>query len=489
MIEVISVRFRGGCKSYFFNPQGLTVQEGDEVIVETAQGAEFGTCVCGNHNVEEFSIIQPLRIVHRLATEEDRKTVERNRKREKDAFSVCEKKIVQHKLDMKLVNVECGFEGSKIIFFFTADGRVDFRELVKDLAAAFHARIELRQIGVRDEAKMLGGLGICGQPFCCKRFLDDFQPVSIKMAKTQNLSLNPTKISGSCGRLMCCLKYEQHAYEDAMKRMPKNDSFVQTPDGPGNISAINLVRECVTVRLDETPEMPKTYSVEEIIVLRNGKGSRDGIAIPDRPAHLVKEAELDDFGMAIEDKHPQMRQFRNSPPLHREAQKEQKAEAPKQRDRRNGQKDAARPAQSEKQGAKAPAKQAEGAKPSGERKNNANTGSNTGNNNTGNRRPHRGSRGRGGRGGDKANQNKEKVEKTERTEKKEPRTAPQQPRPVRFGSSMPIAPGAATPNGGAAGGEKKEGGKNPRKGRRPMHRGGRGGNRGGNKPAEGGKEN
>ena len=235
-------------------------------------------------------MIQPLRPVRRIAGEEDKRTAEKNRQREKEAMIVCEKKIAAHKLEMKLVDVECSFEGNKIIFFFTADGRVDFRELVKDLAGVFHARIELRQIGVRDEAKMLGGLGICGQPFCCKRFLEDFQPVSIKMAKTQNLSLNPAKISGSCGRLMCCLKYEQHAYEDAQTRMPKNDSFVQTPDGPGNISAVNLVRETVTVRLDDAPEAPKTYQVDEIIVLRSGKGGREGIDIPPRPARIEKRS-------------------------------------------------------------------------------------------------------------------------------------------------------------------------------------------------------
>ena len=295
MQEVISVRFRGGCKAYFFDPQGVTVREGDAVVVETAQGAEFGTCVRGNHMVEDHAVIQPLRPMHRLASEEDHKTVERNIRREKEAFAICEEKIAAHGLEMKLVDVECGFEGNKILFFFTADGRVDFRELVRDLAGVFHARIELRQIGVRDEAKMLGGLGICGQPFCCQRFLDEFQPVSIKMAKTQNLSLNPTKISGSCGRLMCCLKYEQNAYEDAQTRMPKNDSFVQTPDGPGNVSAVNLVKETVTVRLDDAPESPRTYQTGEIIVLRNGKGSRDGIDIPARPARLEKEPEAGPF--------------------------------------------------------------------------------------------------------------------------------------------------------------------------------------------------
>ena len=284
MTEVVSVRFRGGAKNYYFDPNGLTMEPGQYVVVETAQGMEYVCCVEGNHEVPEQSVVQPLRPVIRLATENDHKAAAYNRKREKEAFAICEKKIAAHKLEMKLVNVECNFEGNKIIFFFTAEGRVDFRELVKDLASVFRARIELRQIGVRDEAKMLGGLGICGRPLCCSQFLDEFIPVSIKMAKTQNLSLNPTKISGTCGRLMCCLKYEQSAYEDAAKRMPKNDSFVDTPDGIGNISSVDLLREEVTVRLDSAPESPRRYKRCEIVVLRNGKGSREGIEIPqERP--------------------------------------------------------------------------------------------------------------------------------------------------------------------------------------------------------------
>ena len=232
MTNVISVRFRGGCKTYYFDPRELTVQDGDDVIVETNQGLEFVHCTQGNHPVADSMVVQPLRPVLRLATENDRRTAQLCRQKEKDAFRICQKKIAEHKLEMKLVRVECNFDSSKILFFFTADGRVDFRELVKDLASVFRARIELRQIGVRDEAKMLGGLGICGRPFCCSQFMEDFVPVSIKMAKTQSLSLNPTKISGTCGRLMCCLKYEQAAYEEALKHLPKNDSFVQTPDGP-----------------------------------------------------------------------------------------------------------------------------------------------------------------------------------------------------------------------------------------------------------------
>ena len=230
--------------------------------------------------MEDDSVVQPLRPLVRVATENDDRTYAYNKTREKNAFEVCQKKIAERGLDMKLVRVESNFDGSKIIFFFTSDGRVDFRELVRDLAGVFRARIELRQIGVRDEAKMVGGLGVCGRPFCCKEFLDDFQPVSIKMAKTQNLSLNPTKISGTCGRLMCCLKYEQNAYEDAARRCPKQDSFVATPDGLGSVSSVDILREQVLVRLDGQNESPKRYRTCEIHVLRNGKGSRDGIELP-----------------------------------------------------------------------------------------------------------------------------------------------------------------------------------------------------------------
>ena len=292
MTEVISVRFRNGCKEYYFDPRGLQIQAGQDVIVETAQGPEFAQCAQGNHQVEDDQVVKPLRAVVRIATDNDCHTAAYNRSREKEAFDICRRKIQQHKLEMKLVRVECSFDGSKILFCFTADGRVDFRELVKDLAGVFRARIELRQIGVRDEAKMIGGLGICGRPFCCAQFMDEFLPVSIKMAKTQSLSLNPTKISGTCGRLMCCLKYEQDAYEDAVKRMPKNDSFVLTPDGPGNVSDVNLLKETVNVRLDDRPENARCYRNCEVCVLRNGKGSRDGIAIPDkRPERYVEPVE------------------------------------------------------------------------------------------------------------------------------------------------------------------------------------------------------
>ena len=274
MVEIISVRFQSGGKQYYFNPDGRQFQIGDGVIVETSRGTEYGECVQANSMIDESELTAPLRPVIRVATEEDRQTVEANREKEKKAFSICQQKIAEHGLDMKLVKAEYSFDGSKVLFFFTSEGRVDFRALVKDLAGAIHARIELRQIGVRDEAKMLGGLGICGKPFCCSQFLDEFQPVSIKMAKTQNLSLNPTKISGTCGRLMCCLKYEQEAYEDLVKHAPKQESFVETPDGAGTVSSVNLLRQTVQVRLESAPETPKCYHNCELCVIRNGKGKR-----------------------------------------------------------------------------------------------------------------------------------------------------------------------------------------------------------------------
>ena len=274
MTEIISVRFRPGGKQYYFDPVGLTVAEGQGVIVETGKGLEYGTCVRRNTQVEDEAVVQPLRPLVRLATEKDEKQVRDNRGREKEALRICQQLVERHGLDMKLVQVEYSFDGGKIIFFFTSDGRVDFRALVKDLAGIFRARIELRQIGVRDEARMLGGFGICGKPFCCSQFLNEFQPVSIKMAKTQNLSLNPTKISGTCGRLMCCLKYEQEAYEDLVKRAPKQESFVETPDGAGTVSGVNLLRQTAQVRLESDPESPRTYHNCELCVVRSGKGRR-----------------------------------------------------------------------------------------------------------------------------------------------------------------------------------------------------------------------
>ena len=287
MTEIIGVRFKSGGKQYYFDPQGTPVDPGQGVIIETSRGLEYGECVQGNTMVEDDTVVQPLRPMVRLATERDLETVRRNKEKEQRAFGICLEKIAQHGLEMKLVEVEYNFEGNKILFF-TSEGRVDFRALVKDLAGVFHTRIELRQIGVRDEAKLLGGLGICGKPFCCATFLDEFQPVSIKMAKTQNLSLNPTKISGTCGRLMCCLKYEQTAYEDAVKRMPKQESFVETPEGVGTVSAVNLLREQVKVRLDDTPDTPKTFHSSEICVVRSGKGKRPEGYVPPPPEELAK---------------------------------------------------------------------------------------------------------------------------------------------------------------------------------------------------------
>ena len=287
-------------KVYYFDPNSEKLSADDHVVVETARGVECGEVAMANRDVADDSIVQPLKKVIRKATKDDLRRVAENELKAKNAFTQCEKKIAERGLEMKLVDVEYTFDNSKILFYFTADGRVDFRELVKDLAGMFRTRIELRQIGVRDEAKMIGGLGICGRPFCCGSFLGGFQPVSIKMAKEQGLSLNPVKISGTCGRLMCCLKYEQDAYEDALKRMPKNDSFVQTPDGPGNVCEVNVLRETMKVRLDEKPDSPRCYHNCEVCVLRNGKGSRDGIQVPqERPERYVEERPEEEVPMPL----------------------------------------------------------------------------------------------------------------------------------------------------------------------------------------------
>lgn len=289
MTEVISVRFRGGCKNYYFDPKGHAVKMGDQVIVETAQGPEFGTCTQGNHEVADEAVVQPLCAMLRLATDADRRTVDYNRKKESEAFDICEKKIADHGLEMKLVNVSASFDGSKIIFFFTADGRVDFRELVRDLAGVFRARIELRQIGVRDEAKMVGGLGICGRPFCCSQFLDGFLPVSIKMAKTQNLSLNPTKISGTCGRLMCCLKYEQNSYEYLAKITPRRGTVVDCREGRGTVVDAALLTGKLKVQLDNAPEgAPVIVNREEVRVVRAPRRGGKNEKKADKPAQAEK---------------------------------------------------------------------------------------------------------------------------------------------------------------------------------------------------------
>lgn len=280
MTEVISVKFKNRGKSYYFAPNGKTVKTGEQVIVETSKGLEIADCARGNHMVEDTAVIQPLRPVVRVATKDDLRVAEINKQREKEAYEICQKKIAEHGLDMKLVDVECNFEGNKTMFFFTSDGRVDFRELVKDLAGIFRNRIELRQIGVRDEAKMLGGLGICGRPFCCSKFLNDFQPVSTKMAKMQSMSLNPSKISGSCGRLMCCLRYEQEAYEELVKSVPKQGAFVETPTGYGIVTQVNLLRQLVKVKLDgEGEDTLRTFRAVEVATVPGGR-PKDGEPLP-----------------------------------------------------------------------------------------------------------------------------------------------------------------------------------------------------------------
>jgi len=279
-IQVVDIQFRPGQKIYYFDPAGNEYAAGDHVIIDTARGPEYGICTSGNHSILTKEIVSPLRPVLRKATAQDEKTIESNRKTEEYAYRICMEKIQEQGLDMQLVSAECAFDGSKIIFFFTADERVDFRELVKILASTFHTRIELRQIGVRDKARMVGGLGICGRPFCCATFLDDFQPVSIKMAKTQSLSLNPTKISGTCGRLMCCLKYEQDAYEDLIKNSPKAESFVDTPDGRGTVIEVSLLRQRVKVQMEDQPEVVGVYRNDEIAILRSGKAKKNDPPIP-----------------------------------------------------------------------------------------------------------------------------------------------------------------------------------------------------------------
>jgi len=283
MTEVIGVRFKKVGKVYYFDPCGIQVKDDQPVIVETARGLEYGEVAMSNSQVEDDKIVQPLKKLVRLATETDRKTIEQNLQFEKDAFKVCEEKIQKHKLEMKLVSVEYTFDRSKILFYFSADGRVDFRELVKDLAGVFRTRIELRQIGVRDEAKMIGGLGICGRPLCCSAFLESFQPVSINMAKDQGLSLNPTKISGTCGRLMCCLKYENDAYQDLIKQTPPNESLVDTPQGRGTVLDSSLLRGTCRVRMLNSSDAPVTVPCDQCTVLRRGRDKGEPLDLPAPP--------------------------------------------------------------------------------------------------------------------------------------------------------------------------------------------------------------
>lgn len=274
MIEVVGIRFKKAGKIYYFDPDGLTLPNDSFAIVETARGVEYGTVVKGNTFVGDDEIIPPLKKVIRAATPEDKEEDKKNKEKEKEAFAICGEKIAKHGLDMKLIDVEITFDHNKLIFYFTSDGRVDFRELVKELASIFKTRIELRQIGVRDEAKMLNGIGICGRPLCCATFLGDFQPVSIKMAKEQNLSLNPTKISGICGRLMCCLKYEEDVYEELNKKLPNVGDIISTPEGDGEILSTNVLMQIVKAAVRKKENDPPTigfFSVEEIKVLRRKK--------------------------------------------------------------------------------------------------------------------------------------------------------------------------------------------------------------------------
>lgn len=272
MTIIIGVKFKGAGKVYYFDPDEAILNAGDYVVVETSRGIECGTVTFGNREINDDGLNRPLKKIIRPATAEDIAHLEDNRKKEEKAYGICLKKIIEHNLKMKLVTVEYTFDNNKILFYFTADGRVDFRELVKDLAGIFRTRIELRQIGVRDESKMLGGLGICGREFCCKGFLSDFQPVSIKMAKEQGMSLNPVKISGTCGRLMCCLKYEQEAYSDLLKKTPKIGAYVSTPDGKGTVVDQNLIKGILNIQLQKNPDSPpKSYKVDEVKLIKDGQ--------------------------------------------------------------------------------------------------------------------------------------------------------------------------------------------------------------------------
>ena len=272
MTQVVGVRFKDTGKVYFFDPNGLEIQAGSHVIVETARGIECGIVAEANKSVEDDEVVAPLKPVKRIATQEDMKILESNKKKEKEAYNICLKKIEDHKLEMNLTEVEYTFDGSKIIFYFTADGRVDFRELVKDLASAFHSRIELRQIGVRDESKMIGGLGICGRPFCCSTFLNDFHSVSIKMAKEQGLSLSPGKISGTCGRLMCCLKYEQNSYDYLQKITPRKGAIVDCRDGRGTVVDVSLLTGKLKIKLNSNPDgAPVVAYRDEVVVVKDGR--------------------------------------------------------------------------------------------------------------------------------------------------------------------------------------------------------------------------
>lgn len=280
MAEIIGVRFKPVGKTYYFDPQDFEINKGDNVIVETSRGIEYGTVVVGRKEINDDELLKPVKPIMRPAQQEDHERYRENKKKEKEAFDICAEKIKRHGLEMKLIEVEYTFDGSKILFYFTADGRVDFRELVKDLAMVFRTRIEFRQIGVRDESKTIGSIGVCGRSLCCSKFLGEFAPVSIKMAKEQGLSLNPSKISGACGRLMCCLKYEQDTYEELLKKLPRHGALVKTPDGNGIVESVSVLKEKVKVSVGEEKERTiKEYNASEIKVLKNTKHREDEDAV------------------------------------------------------------------------------------------------------------------------------------------------------------------------------------------------------------------
>ena len=376
--QVVDIQFRPGQKIYFFDPADFRLNPGDHVIIDTARGPEYGYVTGGNHKVSRKDIVLPLRPVLRIANEADEKTAAENQAKEKKAYEVCMAKIQEQGLDMQLVSAECAFDGSRILFFFTADERVDFRELVKNLASTFHTRIELRQIGVRDKAKMVGGLGICGLPFCCASFLDDFQPVSIKMAKTQNLSLNPTKISGTCGRLMCCLKYEQEAYEDLLRTAPKAESFVDTPEGRGTVIEVDLLRQRVKVKMEEHPEIINTFANGEIAVLRSGKAKKTDAPIPADLAPISgkgkrekKEERIEEDGPVLESIRLRYSEETIADEVNHE-EPEKKDEPQRSRRRRNrggkGKPQQEKPAAEQPQQEKAPEEKKQGRRPNHRRR-------------------------------------------------------------------------------------------------------------------------
>ena len=378
MKTVIGVRFKDGGKMYYFDPGEFDVKEGDGVIVETARGTEFGDVVAPPQQLEEEKIIAPLKNVVRIATPHDREQRDKNRAKESEAYAICMEKIQAHQLEMKLVDVEYTFNGSKVVFYFTADGRVDFRELVKDLASVFKTRIELRQIGVRDEAKMLGGLGSCGRPVCCKAFLSDFTPVSIKMAKEQNLSLSPTKISGICGRLMCCLKYEQDAYESMRKQMPRTGREVITPDGNGTVLENNVITERTRVKVtlsDGTFDV-REYPFRELHVKNaparlkqneeEWEAEEDSIPSPEENDPALSA--LDDSSPAAEPKKPPKKQQKRRPPAKEQkpAEEAKTSEAPEDADTPTGRKERPEGAPARRRGSRGGRRRNKGNRPAGD---------------------------------------------------------------------------------------------------------------------------